>query len=68
MRRVHGRICREQDMNLHLHLQHLSEGDDFQDEWVFVESRPIEPGEHDVCPCGQTPIQSYFFIENGNQW
>ena len=64
MRRVHGRICREQDVNLHLHLQQLSEGDDFQNEWMFVESRPIEPGEHDVCPRGQTPIHSYFFLEN----
>ena len=29
MRGVHGRICREQEINLHLHLQHLSESDDF---------------------------------------
>lgn len=64
MRKVHGRRCREQEVNLHPHLQHLSEDDHFQNEWLFVESRPIEPGEHDVCPCGQTPIHSYFFIEN----
>ena len=64
VRRVHGRICREQYMNLQLHLKHLSEEDDFQNECMFVESKPIEPDEHNVCPCGQTPIQSYFFIEN----
>ena len=64
MRGVHGRICREQEINLHLHLQHLSESDDFQEEWQFVESRPIERGEHKVCPCGQAPIESYFFLEN----
>ena len=64
MRRVHGRICREQDMNLQLHLQHLSEENDFQNEWMFVESRPIQPDEHNVCPSGQTPIHSYFFSEN----
>ena len=64
MRCVHGRICREQEVNLKLHLQHLSEEDDFQNEWKFVESRPIQPGEHNVCTCSQTPIKSYFFIEN----
>ena len=64
MRRYHERICRAQDMNLQLHLQHLSEEDDFQNEWMFVESKPIQPDEHNVCPCGQTPIQSYVFIEN----
>ena len=63
MRCVHGRICREQEVNLQLHLQHLSEEDDFQNEWMFVESRPIQPGEHNVCTCSQTPIKS-FFIEN----
>ena len=31
---------------------------------MFVESRPIQPGEHNVCPCGQTTIESYFFLEN----
>ena len=41
MRCVHGYICREQDINLFLHLQHLSEEEDFQGEWMFVESRPI---------------------------
>ena len=64
MRRYHERICRAQDMNLQLHLQHLREEDDFQNEWMFVESKPIQPDEHNVCPCGQTPIQSYLFIEN----
>ena len=64
MRRVHGRVCREQETNLLIHLHHLSEGDEIQDEWMFVESRPIQPGEHDICPCGQTGILSYFFIEN----
>ena len=64
MRRVHGRICREQEVNLQYHLQHLSEEDDFKNEWVFVESRPIEQGEHNICPSGQTPIQSYFFFIN----
>ena len=51
-------------VNLQHHLQHLSEEDDFKNEWVFVESRPIEQGEHNICPCGQTPVQSFFFIEN----
>ena len=64
MRRVHGRICREQEVNLHLHLQHVSEEDDFKNEWVLVESRPIELGEHNICLCDQTPIHSYFFLEN----
>ena len=41
-----------------------SEEQDFQDERMFLESRPIKRGEHNVCPCSQTPIQSYFFIEN----
>ena len=62
MRKVHGRICREQDINLFLHLQHLSEEEeDFQGEWMFVESRPIEADEHNICPCGQKGIQAYFF-------
>ena len=60
----HGRICREQEINLQLHLQHLSESDDFQEEKQFVESRPIERGEHKVCHCGQAPIESYSFLEN----
>lgn len=64
MRRVHGRIFGAQEVNLQLHLQHLSEEDDFKNEWVFVESSPIEQGEHNICPCGQTPIQEYFFLEN----
>ena len=64
MRRMHGRVCREQEANLQQHLQHLSEENEFQGEWMFVESRPIQPGEHDICPCGQTGILSYFFIEN----
>ena len=64
MRCDHGRICREQEVNLQLHLLHLSGENDFQNEWLFVESRPIQPDEHDVCPCGQTPKHSYFFMEN----
>ena len=64
LRRVHRRICGEQDINLFLHLQHLSEEEDFQNEWMFVESRPIEANEHKICPCGQTGIQAYFFVEN----
>lgn len=55
---------REQNVNLHLHLQHLSEGDDFLNEWIFVESRPIAPGEHNVCPCGQMGLKEHFMIEN----
>ena len=64
MRKVYGRICGEQDINLFLHLQHLREEEDFQGEWMFVESRPIEANEHKICPCGQTGIQAYFFLEN----
>ena len=47
-----------------LHFQHLSEEEDFQGEWMFVESRPIEADKHNICPCGQTTIQTYFFVEN----
>ena len=68
MRRVHGRICREQEVNLQLHLQYFSEENDFKNEWVFVESRPIEQGEHNICPCGETPIKSYFFYRKQVQW
>ena len=64
LRRVHRRICGEQDINLFLHLQHLSEEEHFQNEWMFVESRPIEADEPNICPCGQTHIKSYFFLEN----
>ena len=64
MRRVHGRVCRAQDINLLLHLQHLSEERDCNNEWIFVESRPIEAGEHHICPCRQNNIQHYFFLEN----
>ena len=64
MPRVHGCICREQEVNLFLHLQHLSEEEDLQDEWMFVKSRPIEADELNICPCGQTSIQAYFFVEN----
>ena len=46
----HGRMCLEQEVNLQLHLLHLSEENDFQNEWMFVESRPIQPDEHEVCP------------------
>lgn len=64
MRNVHGFGGDEEDVNLRLHLQHLSEGADCKDEWMFVESRPIEVGEPHICPCGQTDIQNYFFLEN----
>lgn len=64
MRQTHGCICREKNVNLLLHLQHLSEEPDCSNEWLFVESRPIETGEHNICPCGQTDIASYFFLEN----
>lgn len=64
MRRVHGRNCREQEVNLQLLLQHLSEETDFKNEWMFVESRPVLSGKHNVCPCGLTPIHSFFFLEN----
>ena len=32
MRKVHRRVCRKQEVNLQLHLQHLSEEEDFQGE------------------------------------
>ena len=64
MRRVHGRVCRAQDINLLLHIQHLSEEKDCHNEWTFVESRPIHPDEHRICPCGQTSIKEYYFLEN----
>jgi len=64
MRHVHGRVCREQEANLQIHLQHLSESDEFQEEWELVEARPIQPGEHNICLCGQTGLQVYFFVEN----
>ena len=64
MRKVHGRICREQEINLFLDLQHLSEEPDCKDEWMFVESRPLETDEHNICPCGQIDIKAYFFLEN----
>ena len=41
-----------------------SEEKNFKNEWQFAESRPIEHGEHNVCPCGQTHIETYFFVEN----
>ena len=64
MRRLHGRICREREVNLYLHLQHLSEEKNFKNEWQLAESRPTEHGEHNDCLCGQTHIESYFFVEN----
>ena len=64
MRKVHGFGSDEKDINLLLHLQHLSEEQDCKDEWMFVESRPIDVGEHTICPCGQTGIKNYFFLEN----
>ena len=56
--------CCKQNINLLLHLQHLSEDSTCKDEWIFVESRPIEQGEHDICPCGRKKIHNYFFLEN----
>ena len=64
MRRVHGRVCREQESNLLLHLQHLSEEKNCQNEWMFVESRPIDIDEHPICLCGPKNIHHYFFLEN----
>ena len=64
MRLFHACICQDRDVNLLLHLQHLSEEEEFNGEWMFVESRPIEADEHCICPCGQTDIRNYFFIEN----
>ena len=64
MRRVHGFGFDEEDINLRLHLQHLSEEPECTEEWMFVESRPIEVGEHTICPCGQIDITNYFFLEN----
>ena len=64
MRNVHGFGCGEDDVNLLLHLQQLSEEPDCKDEWMFVESRPIEVGEHNTCPCGQKDLTNYFFLEN----
>ena len=64
MRKVHGCVCRGQEINLLLHLQHLSEELDCKDEWMFVESRPIEENEQKICPCGQNDITDFFFLEN----
>ena len=64
MRKVHGLGYDEEDVNLLLHLQHLSEEKECKDEWMFVESRPIEVGEHNICPCGTTHIKAYYFLEN----
>ena len=55
---------REKQVNLYLHLQQLSEESDFKNEWMFVESRPIQAGERNVCLCGKTPIKTYFFLVN----
>ena len=64
MRNVHGFGCDEEDVNLLLHLNRLSDEPGCKDEWMFVESRPIDVGEHNICPCGQTGINNYFFLEN----
>ena len=64
MRLFHGRICRTDEINLLIHLQHLSEEPNCKGEWMFVESRPIDAGEHRICPCGQINIASYYFLEN----
>ena len=70
MRRAHGRVCREEDANLKIHLQHLSESSEFQNEWQLVEARPVQPGEGNICPCGQTELKNFFFLKdklNGNR-
>ena len=64
MRQVHGRVCREQNVNLQLHLQRLSEENEFQGEWQLAKARPVLPGEPRVCPCGETTMSSCFFPEN----
>lgn len=65
LRKVHGLGgYREESTNLLLHLQHLSEESDCKNEWMFVESRPIDEHEPRICPCGQTSIGEYFFLEN----
>ena len=70
MRRAHGRICREEEMNLRLHLRPLSQNPDCRNEWMFVESRRVEPGDTRICPCGQTGIKACYFMnsaKNNNQ-
>lgn len=65
MRKVHGYGgCRENSINLLLHLQHLSEEPDCKNEWMFIESRPIDEHEERICPCGKTGIGEYYFLEN----
>lgn len=51
-------------MNLLLHLRPLSHNPDCRDEWIFVKSRWIKPGEPRKCPCGKTNISSYYFLHN----
>ena len=52
---------REQNMNLHLFLQHLSESDDFLNEWIFVESTPIVEGEHNILSVWQDGTKGTFY-------
>ena len=60
-RNINGRKL---NVNLHCHLQSLSEKWDFMNEWQLVESRPIQPGEDNTCPCGRSRLSLYFIIEN----
>lgn len=48
-------------VNLELHLQQLSEGADFMDEWIFVQSKPVIKG---IYPCGRTGLKEHFMIKN----
>ena len=64
MRAAHGRICRERNINLLLHLRPLSHNPDCRDEWMFVKSRLPKAGDTRICPCGQTGIEAYYFLKN----
>lgn len=69
IKRIHLCILTTNDryVNLELHLQSLSEGADFMEEWIFVQAIPAIKS---ICPCGQTRLKEHFIIENrlkGNQ-
>ena len=64
MRAAHGRICRERNINLLLHLRPLSHNPNCRDEWMFVKSRRIAPRQTRVCPCGQTHIRARYYMNN----
>lgn len=51
-------------INLLQHLTPLSEERECNGEWEFAESRLIEAGESDLCPCGRTRARQYFILEN----